>query len=358
MKPKLSIVATSRNDNHGGNLLQRMQIFVDGLIAQCKRHDLNAELILVEWNPPADQPKLHEALRWPEDPTPCQVRIIEVPPELHHRLRHSEELPLFQMIAKNVGIFRARGRFILSTNIDIIFSDGLMGFLCSDSLRKGNFYRVNRHDVSENVPQYNSFDDILDFCKNNTIRICHRDGITDCRTKKTTLFFPHFPFVGIRLHLIPGWRILIRLGKLKFFRLPFKFSGHYRQWLRLHTNACGDFTLMAKDDWLRFRGAPELEIFSLHLDSLVCYMAHCANLKEIILKHPIYHIEHSGGWTPEVEKDRSLYNRLEKVQVPVMLIDELDSWIADMYKRKRPIINNDENWGLSMEELKETIIQS
>ena len=140
MKPKLSIVATSRNDNHGGNLLQRMQIFVDGLIAQCKRHNLSVELILVEWNPPDNKTKFYEALRWPEDPTPCQVRIIEVPPELHHRFKHSEGLPLFQMIAKNVGIVRARGQFILSTNIDIIFSDGLMGFLCSDSLKKGNYY--------------------------------------------------------------------------------------------------------------------------------------------------------------------------------------------------------------------------
>ena len=48
----LSVVATTRNDNHGGSLTYRMQHFVDGFVEQCKRHQLSAELILVEWNPP------------------------------------------------------------------------------------------------------------------------------------------------------------------------------------------------------------------------------------------------------------------------------------------------------------------
>ena len=82
--PYLSIVATARNDNHGGNLLRRMQIFVDACINQCKRHNLASELVIVEWNPPADKPKLAEALRWPEDTGPCEVRIIEVLDEPHH----------------------------------------------------------------------------------------------------------------------------------------------------------------------------------------------------------------------------------------------------------------------------------
>ena len=53
--PYLSVVATARNDDHGGNLLRRMQIFVDAWINQSKRHQLSSELILVEWNPPQDR---------------------------------------------------------------------------------------------------------------------------------------------------------------------------------------------------------------------------------------------------------------------------------------------------------------
>ena len=122
----MSVVATARNDDHGGNPLYRMQLFVNGLIAQCDRHRLPAELVLVEWNPPADRPRLAEVLEWPESEGWCDVRIVEVPHELHMRLEHADRLPLFQMIGKNVGIRRARGRFVLATNIDILFSDDLV----------------------------------------------------------------------------------------------------------------------------------------------------------------------------------------------------------------------------------------
>ncbi len=47
--PHLSVVAVSRNDDHGRDLCGRMQHFVDGFIAQCRKHQLSAELILVEW---------------------------------------------------------------------------------------------------------------------------------------------------------------------------------------------------------------------------------------------------------------------------------------------------------------------
>src|SRR6516225_10229947 len=121
--PQVSFVVTARNDDHGGGFLQRMQVFVTALLAQATRHGLRSELIIVEWNPPLDRPRLADALRWPARPGPCRVRIIEVPPWLHRRYQYSEKLPLFQMIAKNVGIRRARGRYVLCTNADIVFSD-------------------------------------------------------------------------------------------------------------------------------------------------------------------------------------------------------------------------------------------
>ena len=133
-RPYLSVVVTARNDDHGGNLLGRMQAFVNGWIAQCKRHSLDAELILVEWNPPEGRPGLADALHWPKDLGPCEVRIIQVPPDLHRRYAHAEAQPLYQMIGKNAGIRRARGQFVLATNIDIIFSNELVAFLAERKL--------------------------------------------------------------------------------------------------------------------------------------------------------------------------------------------------------------------------------
>jgi len=54
LEPFLSVVATSRNDNHGGDIDRRMQLCLAGLAAQANRHELPVELVLVEWNPPPD----------------------------------------------------------------------------------------------------------------------------------------------------------------------------------------------------------------------------------------------------------------------------------------------------------------
>jgi hypothetical protein len=174
--PYLSLVVTARNDNHGGNLLRRMQIFVDGWIAQARRHNLSSELIVVEWNPVADKPRLWEALKWPQDSGPCDVRFIEVPEELHRRYAHAAALPLYQMIAKNVGIRRARGQFILATNIDILFSDELVKFLSERSLDPNRMYRVDRHDVMSDVPADASIDEQLKYCESHLLRVNAREG--------------------------------------------------------------------------------------------------------------------------------------------------------------------------------------
>ncbi len=174
--PYLSLVVTARNDDHGGNLLHRMQAFVGGWIAQARRHGIPSELIIVEWNPPADRVRLAEALEWPDDFGPCRVRFIEVPPELHQRFAHAEALPLYQMLAKNVGIRRARGRFVLATNIDILFSDELAGFLAEQRLECGRMYRIDRHDAMSDVPIDSPIEEQLAYCASHLIRVNVREG--------------------------------------------------------------------------------------------------------------------------------------------------------------------------------------
>ncbi|HLW75577.1 MAG TPA: hypothetical protein VKS01_01310, partial [Bryobacteraceae bacterium] len=175
-QPYLSVVVTARNDDHGGNLLGRMQAFVNGLLRQCARHQLPAELIFVEWNPPAAKPKLIDALRWPDSGGYCDVRIIEVPAELHQRYRHWQTMPLYQMIAKNVGIRRARGEWVLATNIDILFSDELMEFIARRRLDSNRMYRVDRWDVMPDVPVDESVEDQLRYCESHVLRVNLREG--------------------------------------------------------------------------------------------------------------------------------------------------------------------------------------
>ncbi len=173
-KPYLSVVVTTRNDDHGGSQISRTQTFFNALVAQCNRHRIPTELIFVEWNPPADRPPLADALRWPENREFCQVRILRVPPSIHARYQYGEALPLYQMIAKNAGIRRARGEYVLATNIDILFSDDLMRHIAVRRLEKNRMYRIDRTDVGADVPVDAPIDEQLDYCRQNIIRVNKR----------------------------------------------------------------------------------------------------------------------------------------------------------------------------------------
>ncbi|MGH9645295.1 MAG: hypothetical protein ACRD4E_00640, partial [Bryobacteraceae bacterium] len=178
-EPYLSLVVATRNDDHGENLMGRTQIFLDGWLTQARRYNISSELIFVEWNPPTDRPPLADALRWPADLGPCTVRFIEVPGELHQRYQHGAGLPLYQMIGKNVGIRRARGRFILATNIDILFSNELAEFLGARQLGVNRLYRVDRYDAMSDVPADAPLDEQLAYCRTHLLRVNRRKGTFD-----------------------------------------------------------------------------------------------------------------------------------------------------------------------------------
>ena len=323
----LTVVATSRNDDHGGDTLRRTQIFVNALFAQCKRHRVNAELVLVEWNPPADRPGLADVLSWPADNNYCNARVITVPSETHNQYKHAASLPLYQMMAKNVGIRRAKGQFVLSTNIDILFSNELFKFFASDSMKKGRMYRVNRLDVDNKVPDDGSLDEQLAFCEANIIRVNSMYG-----TK----------------NLVTGdYHAVMSPGK------------EY-EWAKLNTNACGDFQLMHRDHWSDLRGYPELDMYSFLLDSIFEYMANFGGATEETLPDSmrIYHIEHGAGWTPESNKAGTLWNRLEQGNVERMTNQQREVYTKKMTAEKKPIIFNGQNWGHHGTEFKEQVIRS
>jgi len=173
--PYLSVVVASRNDSHGGDPLARLQALVNSFAAQCCRFGLDAELVVVEWNPPPERPRLRDAVRVPEDGA-LAVRFVEVPPELHATLPSADVLPLFQMIAKNVGVRRAHGEFVLSTNIDIIFSNELVEYLATRPLERRRMYRVDRHDIESDFPVHASLDDQMAYCASHQLRLHAREG--------------------------------------------------------------------------------------------------------------------------------------------------------------------------------------
>jgi hypothetical protein len=426
--PYLTVVATARNDNHGGNMLRRMQIFVNGLLEQCCRHQLPAELIIVEWNPPDGNPSLADALSWEVKDSPCDVRFVQVPPELHQRLKYSQALPLFQMIAKNVGIRRARGEYILATNIDLLFSDALIQFLAERRLQTGKVYRMDRYDVWSDVPLGAPMDEQLSYCDNNILRVCRKYGIEEVRSPESILnpvvdqspdasateeVEPAETDVEPAAVVTPESPPVLAISLLQQVRQVYKgllpvstrdrilrtLPISFRNWLIakglltaqpvpvvippsstppppppppsveaeeilpwetlpiLHTNACGDFTLMSRQDWFALRAYPEWEIFSFHLDSVLMFTAYYAGIEEVILEDPMrtYHIEHSSGWTPEAERSQVLNKRLKKLQIPQLSMDQLTAMAMLMSQLGKPLIFNDENWGMVQDSLPEWV---
>jgi hypothetical protein len=139
------------------------------------------------------------------------------------------------------------------------------------------------------------------------------------------------------------------------------YREHWRLYTRrrkLHTNGCGDFLFMAKEHWFALRGYYEFEGYSFHLDSVLCYAASYAGIKEKILRDPlrIYHMEHAGGWSPEIQKAGILDQHLERAGIPKVSDGQLDAWALEMQAQRKPLIFNDKNWGLADDDLHETVI--
>src|SRR5439155_25226935 len=110
MTPYLTVVVGGRNDDYGGNFLGRMQHFVNGIVDAAEGR-AQLELVVVDWNPVADAKSLATALDWPPR-TRLEIRVIEVPSRIHASLPNAEHMPIFEYIAKNVGIRRARGEYV------------------------------------------------------------------------------------------------------------------------------------------------------------------------------------------------------------------------------------------------------
>ena len=216
-EPYLSVVVATRNDDHGGDPLKRLQAFVNSFDEQCRRTGLDAEVIVVEWNPPEDRPRVSSLLRLPA-PSRCVYRFIDVPQQLHQQLRFADVLPLFQMIAKNVGIRRARGKFVLATNIDIILSNDLVEYLADRSLNPRRLYRVDRHDIQPNVPLEAPLESQMGYCASHQLRVHTRWGSHPVDSKGRSVSHSEDVVDGYGVRLGSGWHVRESAGPGRPFR--------------------------------------------------------------------------------------------------------------------------------------------
>ena len=124
----------------------------------------------------------------------------------------------------------------------------------------------------------------------------------------------------------------------------------------LHVNACGDFQLMAREHWDELRGYPEFETFSMNIDGLFSYIAAASGVKEQILEHDIYHLEHEvgSGWSPEGEA--LLRKRIAERGITWLDASTVYIWAAYMKWLGRPMIFNPSDWGFGSATLVERVV--
>ena len=326
---KLSIVVASRHDDHGGGMLERMRWFIRGLDHQVRQFGMPVELVFVEWNPPEDMTRLHAVLPRPQAGSPLRIRYVTVPESVHRRWRHAEVIPLFQMIAKNVGIRRSRGEFVLCTNIDLLLSDPLCGFLAAGKLDPGAFYRANRCDVPRDILAADSPASALVYASAHVIR---RLGDVPWGYGKS--------FASVRR---------LKRAMIQWFQPDTRDLIH-----RLDTDACGDFTLMAKSAWERIRGYPELGLYSIHDDTLGCMAAAACGYRQVVLPPELctYHIDHDSGWMSMTPAEKLKFSE-QRPTLDWMVICESARW---MLEHQQPLPVNDAHWGCLGEDFEEQVI--
>lgn len=333
----LSVIYFSRNDNYGGDSLKKINASINHFLSKCEQHNITNEVIIVDWNLVEDKPTLREDLSLQKTPTNQSLKFIEVSPQYHDQFSESNKRGLFNSVASNIGIRRAKGTFITRIALDVFWSDDIYNFLSQKSLKKGVIYRCNRHDTSISTQKLISKPISLyeDYLNENVSLVHHR------------LEYPK---------------------EVISIRLP-----------QLHTNASGDFQLMHRDHWFKIRGYYKTKtVASEYIDGQLAFTAYTLGIQEVMLPESfkVFKIAHNftnnlrmkapmpinskfNFISDNVKKNRlySYVSTLIKVKLleqPTSVygikIDSYEKWLykmALMIKNPNKIIKNDVNWGMA-----------
>lgn len=235
-EPYVSFVTWGRNDGYTPDYVLRVNRATNYLVNQLERVGVPSEIVISEWNPAPSRPLLLDVLDLPKSLNHVSVRGVIVDRAHHMQFGGSHERGVHSGEAANVGIRRARGRFVTVKASDTFFTPNVVEMIGRQDLDPDTMYRVDRHDISiEDSSIWNLDDDAL-------------------LAKFESL--PSVPHLWI--DQLPAWGLR-----------------------ELHTNACGDFTLLAAAYWRLLRGHPrDPTVLSLDIDSLVMHAAAALGVRE------------------------------------------------------------------------------
>jgi hypothetical protein len=338
----LSIIVCGRNDNYGGDFMQRLQRFFDWNAVLLEKYKIPSEIIFVNWNPLTEYPPIEQQISFPKNRKYTHAKIIEVPHSIHKQYEQPhirKTVPIFEFIAKNAGIRRATGDYILCVNADILIHPMIFDYIARNKLKQGFYYRANRLDFRTATP-----------C--STVNEFFNAGFAISLKGFVYRLYPHIskPLQYRLLKLYNQCRILWELWKYKNRKqcermgisVVYDNSVYYA-----HCMASGDFMLMHQKHWHELRAYNEHTLISTHTDALLVILAY-TKLREYVFAEPIFHQEHERRYVVnERSNDETLINAFRKYETLAQSILAGTDPINFM---------NDENWGLKQFVLNEKII--
>ncbi|UYN97354.1 MAG: hypothetical protein KIT25_10630 [Enhydrobacter sp.] len=259
--PYLSVIGWVRNDGYTDGYVERIRRATGFLVNQLNRHHVPAEIVVVEWNPPPDRPLMADALAGLDAGGYVSVRVVIVDGRFHRPLIGSTLKGMHVLNAANVGLRRARGRFIVPKAIDTFFTDCVIEHIARQQLRNDEVYRCDRYDVTIQSNEWLEWGD---------------DELIERMAERVT-------FHHDRLVQSPEWGMR-----------------------DLHTNACGDFTLMDAVHWHSIRGfQDDPSVLCLDADSIVLHAAAARGVREVCWPDGcrVYKIRHDNVFAHRISEE-------------------------------------------------------
>jgi hypothetical protein len=276
---KTTAVIVSRNDNYGGNLIERSTYCINSSI---ETYD---EVIYVDWNSPT-----HSLLWDIEDNINFKgnLKHFIITPEIAKHLTNFDlhAQVCCEALARNIGLSRATGDWVISTNIDIIAPKKEDILNTIKGLGENSFYTISRREVELST--------IKEFFGGD---VNYQD------------------WTSLRDHLIST-------SEERHFDEKTVTGDDYSI-----INCCGDYQIAHKNVWNTIRGMEEDLIYSLYTDTNVQKKAvmHGFGLKALY-NPAFFHINHGRGGGGFLDGINRKTNDPRRAILGQNQTQNLDSW--------------------------------
>jgi hypothetical protein len=245
---KISAVIVSRNDNYGGHLNERATYCFNSAI---ETYD---EVIYVDWNSPT-----HSLLYDIKNNIKFKgnFKHMVISPEIASILTNNDPnaQKCCEVLARNIGLRRATGDWLISTNIDIIHPKRNELEKILNAVDKDTFYTISRrHTDWEQIKKFHGGE--INFSQWKELRDYLISNSEERYFEETTVNGDDYSII----------------------------------------NCCGDFQIAPKHIWESIRGMEEELIYSLYADTNIQKKAvmHGFGLKALY-SPALFHIEHGRG---------------------------------------------------------------